>query len=455
MVGLRNNSNSVPVDPGHQQPLLAPAQQASQVDSERSIQGGVVTDVPRELAEQPLKNAEKGSAESRRLPVWWLFFLPLYWFPQSMAWNIVETYLLPFQVAAIVGDGRKHLALSLMMVSSNLGSVCAPMFASWSDRCVKEGRRNRRPFIVVGEILFGVAVVVLGSANSCPGKWFAKFAVFLFGYLLYTLTASVSGPPYAAIITELIPEPQRGTYGAFWNWQGLFAVLAASAVGALIGEHLLTDWEGYLTAVVLAQVAIPLGLVGLGERPSCWAPEPVAPVKSSALVAADTVPTRCNCNAFRRLLADFGSAFRFPPFRWLFLTNTLNTCYAQLCSMYYVYWFQDEIAPHFNLFHHHLTSSTQTAVALGSTISTICSFVLVLPGGLLADRTSRATIMFVTSLLQTVCPLLNAFYPTFELVCLTYIISGVLGGIGAAAGRAIIADCVPIDGEQLRCFELF
>ena len=315
------------------------------------------------------------------------------------------------------------MALSLMMVASNLGSVSAPFFASWSDRCVsKSGRRNRRPFVVVGEVLFGAAVAVLACATT--------FAVYMLGYLLYTLTASVSGPPYAAIISELIPEPQRGTYGAFWNWQGLFATLAASALGAAIGQNYLKDWQAYVAAVFLAQAAIPFGLIGLGERPGCWAPEPLAPKKlplPAPPPAGATDGRGGCCGRLRRLLADFASAFRFAPFRWLFLTNTLNTCYSQLCSMYFIYWFQDEIAPNFDLFGHHVTSSTRTAVALGSTISTVCSFVLVLPGGWLADRTSRPTIMFATSLLQTACPLLNAFCPTYGWVCLTFVLSGVLG----------------------------
>ena len=41
------------------------------------------------------------------LPKWWLCFLPLYWFPQSICWGLIGIYLLPFQVADIVGPKRK------------------------------------------------------------------------------------------------------------------------------------------------------------------------------------------------------------------------------------------------------------------------------------------------------------------------------------------------------------
>jgi hypothetical protein len=29
-----------------------------------------------------------------RLPLWWLFFLPLYWFPQGINFGLIQTYLL-------------------------------------------------------------------------------------------------------------------------------------------------------------------------------------------------------------------------------------------------------------------------------------------------------------------------------------------------------------------------
>ena len=78
------------------------------------------------------------------LPHWWLFFLPLYWFPQRVCWGLIETYLIPFQVAAIVGAARKHQAFSLMIVSANIGSFIGPMWGSLSDSCVTaEGRRRR------------------------------------------------------------------------------------------------------------------------------------------------------------------------------------------------------------------------------------------------------------------------------------------------------------------------
>ena len=49
----------------------------------------------------------------RQLPRTWLFFLPLYWFPQRITWGLIGTFLIPFQLPLIVGDSRKHMAYSM------------------------------------------------------------------------------------------------------------------------------------------------------------------------------------------------------------------------------------------------------------------------------------------------------------------------------------------------------
>ena len=62
------------------------------------------------------------------LPRWWLCFLPLYWFPQSICWGMIGIYLLPFQVADIVGPKRKHAAYAAMVVCQNVGSFLGPIW---------------------------------------------------------------------------------------------------------------------------------------------------------------------------------------------------------------------------------------------------------------------------------------------------------------------------------------
>ena len=63
----------------------------------------------------------------RVLPRLWLAFLPLYWFPQRINWGLIGTYLIPFQVVAIVGDQRKHVAYSMYAATASPPSHHPPI----------------------------------------------------------------------------------------------------------------------------------------------------------------------------------------------------------------------------------------------------------------------------------------------------------------------------------------
>lgn len=147
-------------------------------------------------------------------------------------------------------------------------------------------------------------------------------------------------------------------------------------------------------------------------------------------------------------MADFVSAFQYPPFRWLFVTNVMNTVYSSFASIFFIFWFQDEVGNHgFSLLGRHITDAPQTALAFTSTISQITGFILTAPGGWIADKFpyNRAQLLFVSALVQTLCPIANAFRPDFTWVCATTLFSGLTGGLTSTCGRSITADCVPVD----------
>jgi MFS family permease len=115
---------------------------------------------------------------------------------------VIQSYLMPFQIEAIVGNapGRKQMAISLMTVAGNIGSMSGPIWGSLSDKLVdRNGRRMRRPIIVFGQILFCGSC--LGIANTEPGGIFKTFPWFMFFYMLFTLTANISGAPCECLPT--------------------------------------------------------------------------------------------------------------------------------------------------------------------------------------------------------------------------------------------------------------
>ena len=110
-----------------------------------------------------------------RLPLWWLFVVPLYWFPQRINWGLIAGYLLPFQTATLVGDQHKHFAYSMMIVSSNVGSIMGPVWGALSDKLVApDGRRRRRVMVILGQTLLALVVYVMMESKT--------FMVLLIGY---------------------------------------------------------------------------------------------------------------------------------------------------------------------------------------------------------------------------------------------------------------------------------
>jgi hypothetical protein len=100
-------------------------------------------------------------------------------------------------------------------------------------------------------------------------------------------------------------------------------------------------------------------------------------------------------------------------------TQVCNTVYGTFSSLFFIYWFQDEVGKHgFYLLGRHITNAPQTALAFTGTIGTFCGFFLTAPGGWIADRYphQRAQLLFVSAFLQTACPIVNAYWPTFTAV---------------------------------------
>jgi hypothetical protein len=72
------------------------------------------------------------------------------------------------------------------------------------------------------------------------------------------------------------------------------------------------------------------GLVGLGEGvptgwgwSQWWLPEPMAPKKTAKEQQQHEAPPPCTTKV-ALTVQDFVSAFQYPPFRWLFITNMCN-----------------------------------------------------------------------------------------------------------------------------------
>ena len=376
--------------------------------------------------------------QEEKLPMYWLFLLGSWVPPQSIFWTLIQTIIVPAQVATIVGDSQKQLALGYVATATNIGGSWGPITGTLSDRCNSRFGR-RRPFMFFGPISFCGALLVMMHAHSLD--------VFAAGNFLFCFTGAIHCSPFNAILPEIVPVAQRSTAGAIQSWTGTIGSQISAALGVLVGQQLISYTTVYYTAMTINCVLIaPLGLLVVQKRPGCCTPEPLPPKDPSV----EARKGKKYCARHASAMIHFFDAIRFRPYFWLAIMTAMQTLWGNLQGLFYFYWFEDVISPHFDidipgLPTYHLSNSSQTALAVNQAIGTVGSFVFALPGGWLGDHMEPRTVLVITGYLTCAFPLINALLPTYTWVLLCTAIGGVTSGIAGGSANRFAAECMPCD----------
>ena len=147
-------------------------------------------------------------------------------------------------------------------------------------------------------------------------------------------------------------------------------------------------------------------------------------------------------------VSAFFSAFRHPPFFWLSLQLIFYATEGIVQGLFYLYWFEDVIAPNFTFGGAHITSSTVTALSIVGMLGQAGGLVCAPLGAYFGARFERRKVLFVGSAVAVLIPVINAALPTFEWVVLTALLNCVLTGIRGPVGAAFMADCLPVDTSR-------
>ena len=185
-----------------------------------------------------------------RVPGRWIAAFAVLWLGIWMAQLTPVQLLLPAQINGIApqGDGvTSVLAFGLISgIAGVFALVTYPLAGALSDRTTSRFGR-RRPWIVVGALVFAGSLVALGVQDGFLGVGvFWTLAIIGFCILTAALTAMIS---------DQVPVDQRGIASAW--------ISAPQAVGLILGVLLvlaleLTTLLGYVVvAVLLLALAIP------------------------------------------------------------------------------------------------------------------------------------------------------------------------------------------------------
>lgn len=182
----------------------------------------------------------------RRL-MWWIIPANLGIF---LVWGAVPGILLPQQIALQFGDDQK---LAVYTVVATIGAFAAmlaqPIAGQISDRTRSRFGR-RAPWIFLGALAGGLALVGLAFAGSIVG--------IIIAWTLVQICFNFAQGPLSAIMPDRVPLKRRGTFAALSGIGLMVGAIGGQIIGSLF-FHSIT--LGYVIFAVIAVVMLTLFIV--------------------------------------------------------------------------------------------------------------------------------------------------------------------------------------------------
>lgn len=174
-----------------------------------------------------------------------------------MIWGAVPGILLPQQVTLILGEEGKLANFTIIMT---IGAFCAmvaqPIAGQVSDRTRSRFGR-RAPWIVLGALAGGLALVGLAFANSLVG--------IIIAWTLVQIAYNFAQGPLSAVMPDRVPLKRRGLFSALSGIGLMVGALGGTIVGALFFNSIAV---GYLFFAAFAVIVLTLFVVFNPDYPS-------------------------------------------------------------------------------------------------------------------------------------------------------------------------------------------
>ena len=345
---------------------------------------------------------------TRKVPARWIALFAIAWFGIWMAQLTPVQLLLPLQIDKLRPPDHWIDGVVAFGIISGIAGACAlityPLTGALSDRTTSRFGR-RRPWILVGTVVFAVALIVLGLQTTMVGIGICwSLAIIGFCMLSAALTATIS---------DQVPVNQRGFVS---GW-----VSAPQAVGTVLGILLVTTLTlgllvGYtLMGVLLIVLVLPFLLV----------------VKDEALPK------------FLRPKFDLGTMIKgfwvnpvkHPDFGWTLLSRILVNIGNALGTTLLLY---------FIMFGLNREETAEDDLLFLTMVYLVFFILAALVGGKLSDRIGkRKPFVYAASYLQALAALLLAFIPDFTIAMVGAAMLGLGYGCYMAVDQALATQVLP------------
>ena len=347
----------------------------------------------------------------RRVGGWWIAAFGVAWLGVWMAQLTPVQLMLPTQVQAVFGadpDNARWQADTLDFgIVSGVAAVASliayPLSGALSDRTTGRWGR-RRPWIVIGTVLFAGSLVALGFQSSLAGVivWWA-LASAGFCALSSALTS---------LISDQVPVGQRGIVSGIMS--------APQAVGIIFGVLLVTllGLSQLLGYVMMAAILVVLVAPFLFLVPDVRLPAELRPAFTvSAIVKGFWIPPR-----------------RYPDFGWTLLSRVLVNVGNALGTSLLLY---------FLIFGLHRQDAADDLIVL-TVVYALTSVVASIVCGRLSDLWGRRKVfVLLSSALQALGGILLAILPVWEVALVGAALLGLGYGCFLAIDQALATQVLP------------
>ncbi|MDO5677147.1 MAG: MFS transporter [Propionibacteriaceae bacterium] len=169
----------------------------------------------------------------------------------QIAWNVENSWFNTFVYDEITPDPRPIAAM--VAVSAIVATVTTLVMGAWSDRL-----RRRKPFIVIGYLLWGLSVAVYPAAAEARAVTLAVILVILLDAVMTFFGSTANDAAFNAWVTDATDEHNRGRVdGVLQVMPVLATMIGMGASGFLIDAFGYTPF--FLT---LGGVVLVMGVVG-------------------------------------------------------------------------------------------------------------------------------------------------------------------------------------------------
>jgi MFS family permease len=285
--------------------------------------------------------------------------LSLYWFALSFLWAGMITVVIQSIVERLEPAAKDlYLGWSLGLGALVSTLVCI-VIGAVSDRS-RWALGRRRPYIIAGTLLAVPALLWLARIDSIP--------LLIFDFCLIQFWVNFATSPYQALMPDLVPKERQGTASSYMG----IATIVGNVSGLLTCSVFIKQPDGLMRLMLVIAGVLVLAMLAT-----------VALVRERSAVenpAPSTGPLATIVDSFRV------NPREHPGFFWLISSRFMINMGIYTTTQFLFYYVSDTLrAP-----------NPQPTVFAILIIVNVTALIGAFPAGILADRTAKKRVVYLT-----------------------------------------------------------